>query len=218
MAGLSFVTFLRVLLLLFLLFVTENFAGSSGGIVYTREQMIALCKPVLLPGDRPAIPQELRGKHRGCRAGTKRREKRKRHKPAVPAIIMGNVRSLGNKMDELSALVKTQREYRECSLFCFSETWLHSHIPDSSVEVPVRGDRDCSKSRKKKGGGLALYVSERWCNPGHVSVKERLCTLDIELTGDFNHASLNSISNNFHQYVDCPTRDNKTLDLLYANH
>ncbi|KAI3361992.1 hypothetical protein L3Q82_012194, partial [Scortum barcoo] len=23
--------------------------------------------------------------------------------------------------------------------------------------------------------------------------------------------------NNFHQYVDCPTRDNKTLDLLYAN-
>ena len=86
---------------------------------------------------------------------------------------MGNVRSLGNKMDELSALVKTQREYRECSLFCFSETWLHSHIPDSSVEVPgyslIRGDRDCSKSRKKKGGGLALYV------------KERLCTPDIEL-------------------------------------
>ena len=98
---------------------------------------------------------------------------------------MGNVRSLGNKMDELSALVKTQREYRECSLFCFSETWLHSHIPDSSVEVPgyslVRGDRDCSKSRKKKGGGLALYVSERWCNPGLVSVKERFCTPDIEL-------------------------------------
>ena len=37
------------------------------------------------------------------------------------------------------------------------------------------------------------------------------------ITGDFNHASLNNILNNFHQYVDCPTRDNKTLDLLYAN-
>ena len=58
MAGLSFVTFLRVLLLLFLLFVTENSAGSSGGIVYMREQLIALCKPALLPGDRPAVPQE----------------------------------------------------------------------------------------------------------------------------------------------------------------
>ena len=53
------------------------------------------------------------------------------------------------------------------------------------MEVPcyslVWGDRDCFKSQKKKSGGLALYVSERWCNPVHVNVKERLCTRDIEL-------------------------------------
>ena len=138
---------------------------------------------MLLPGDRPEVPQELRRRCRGCRSGAKQREKRRRFKPAVPAIIMGNVRSLGNKTDTLTVLVKTQREYCECSIFCFSETWLHSHIPDNSVEAPgyslVRGFRDCLKSRKKKGGGLALYVSERWCNPGHVNVKERLCTPDI---------------------------------------
>uniref|UniRef100_A0A3B5LB32 PDZ domain-containing protein n=1 Tax=Xiphophorus couchianus TaxID=32473 RepID=A0A3B5LB32_9TELE len=68
---------------------------------------------------------------------------------------------------------------------CFTETWLHSLIPDYSVEVPgfslVRGDRDYSKSRKKRGGGIALYVSERWCNPGHVNVKEQICSPDIEL-------------------------------------
>ena len=58
MAGLSFVTLFRVLLLLFLIFVTENLAGSSGGIVYSCEQLIALCKPVLLPGNRPEVPQE----------------------------------------------------------------------------------------------------------------------------------------------------------------
>jgi len=145
-----------------------------------------------------------------------------------------------------------------------------------SVEVPgyilVRGDRDLSNSRKKMCGGIALYVSERWCNPGHVKMKERLCTPDIELlavgmrpyylpreftstiviavyiplsadavvacevissaaaklqteqpdafmiiTGDFNHALLDKTLNNFHKYVDCPTRENKTLDLLYAN-
>ena len=88
-------------------------------------------------------------------------------------------------MDELAALVMTQREYRECNIFCFSETWLHSHTPDNSAEVPgyslVQGDRDCLKSWKKKGGRLALYVSERWCNPRHVNMKERLCTPDIEL-------------------------------------
>ena len=37
------------------------------------------------------------------------------------------------------------------------------------------------------------------------------------ITGDFNHASLDKTLNNFHQYVDCATRANKTLDLLYAN-
>ena len=37
------------------------------------------------------------------------------------------------------------------------------------------------------------------------------------ITSDFNHASLDKTLNNFHQYVDCPTRDNKMLDLLYAN-
>ena len=37
------------------------------------------------------------------------------------------------------------------------------------------------------------------------------------ITGDFNHATLDKTLNNFHQYVDCPTRNNRTLDLLYAN-
>ena len=53
MAGLSSVNLLRILLFFFILiFVTENLANSSGGIVYTREQLIVLCKPVLLPRDR----------------------------------------------------------------------------------------------------------------------------------------------------------------------
>ena len=139
----------------------------------------------MLPGDTPEVLQELRRRRQGCRSGAKRRRRRRRHKPAVPAIIIGNVRSLGNKTDKLTAPVKTQREYRQCSIFYFSETCLHSQIPDNSVEVPgyslVRGDRDCLNSWKKKGGRLALYVSERWCNPGHVNVKEWLCTPDIEL-------------------------------------
>ena len=37
------------------------------------------------------------------------------------------------------------------------------------------------------------------------------------ITGDFNHASLSSILPNFTQYVQCPTRGTRTLDLLYAN-
>ena len=173
-------------------------------------------------------------------------------------------------------LTSTQREYRESSILCFTETWLHEQIPDSNVTVPgfqtVRADRDTTATGKKKGGGLAVLVNNRWCNPGHVSVKERVCNADIELvavglrpfylqrefssviaitvyiplsgkpeaacdvihtvtaalqtkhpsafiiiTGDFNHVSLSSTLPTFYQFVTCTTRDNKTLDLLYAN-
>ena len=80
--------------------IFTEITAATEGIVYTRDQLIALCKPALLPGARLEVPKELRRRHRGCRAGVKRRvKKRRRHRPAVPAIVMGNVRSLGNKTD-----------------------------------------------------------------------------------------------------------------------
>ena len=42
-------------------------------------------------------------------------------------------------------------------------------------------------------------------------------TQRLSSSGDFNHASLSSSLPTFKQYVSCPTRDNKTLDILYAN-
>ncbi|KAI3361741.1 hypothetical protein L3Q82_001954 [Scortum barcoo] len=46
---------------------------------------------------------------------------------------------------------------------------------------PVRADRDTKACGKRKGGGLALYVNKRWCNPGHVNIKISTCCRDIEL-------------------------------------
>lgn len=34
-------------------------------------------------------------------------------------------------------------------------------------------DRALTFSGKKKGGGVAVFVSERWCSPRHMTVKER---------------------------------------------
>ncbi|TWW59307.1 hypothetical protein D4764_06G0008370 [Takifugu flavidus] len=111
--------------------------------------------------------------------------KRRRFKPCIPAVITGNVRSLANKMDKLEALTRTQREYREASIMCFTETWVHGLIPDSNVTIAgfstVQADRDTTAAGKKKGGGLAVFISNRWCNPEHIHVKERVCSPDVEL-------------------------------------
>lgn len=82
------------------------------------------------------IPAELRRRRHGSGAGVKTRERNKRRfKPCLPSIVMGSVRSLANELDELTALVNGQREYRECSLLCLTETWLNANIPDCSVEI-----------------------------------------------------------------------------------
>nr|XP_054598774.1 uncharacterized protein LOC129163848 [Nothobranchius furzeri] len=235
-------------------------------LVYNREQLINIGMADIIPQLKPQIPNELKRKKRGCRAGAKRRQRKRKFKPSLPSIVMGNVRSLANKMDELQALSRTQPEYQQCSVMCFTETWLQDHIPDSNVSLPgfltVRADRDLKRGRKRKGGGVAVLVNNRWCHPGHVSVKCRLCSPDFELlavscrpyylqreftsvaiaenacdaissvvtklqtqhpnafvaiSGDFNHDSLSAIILTFQQFVSCSTRENKTLDLCYAN-
>ncbi|CAN9505300.1 unnamed protein product [Ophioblennius macclurei] len=179
-------------------------------------------------------------------------------------------------MDELMVLALSQWEYRECSLMCFTETWLHSDIPNDNVTIAgfqtAQADRDCITSSKKKGGRRAVLVNTRWCNPTHITIKERVCCPDTELlavcprpyyqphefshtiivaiyvppsanptsagntihstiarlqtqhprafiiiSGDFNHITLTSTLTTFTHYVTCPTRENRTLDLLYAN-
>lgn len=98
---------------------------------------------------------------------------------------MGNVRSLCNKMDELTALAQNQREYRKCSLMCFTETLLHLDVPDDNTTVmgfhTVQSDRDCVGSSKCKGAGFAMLVNNRWCNPAHITGKECICCPDVKL-------------------------------------
>ncbi|TWW54569.1 RNA-directed DNA polymerase from mobile element jockey [Takifugu flavidus] len=269
--------FALVVLLISSLFDTASGdpSRSRGSLVYSRDQLFALRSSAPLPKERPDVPPELRRRKRGCRAGVERRARRRRYRPVLPSIIMGNVRSLPNKMDELAALTRHQREYRESSLLLFTETWLTALTPDTAAQLEgftlLRADRS-RESGKRKGGGPAVFVNDRWCNPGHITIREQHCCKDIELlavsmrphylprefthalavvvyippsanadaacdvllsavsrlqtqhpdallliSGDFNHASPSSSLPKFTQYVTCHTRDNKTLDLFYAN-
>ncbi|KAK0139729.1 hypothetical protein N1851_023362 [Merluccius polli] len=120
--------------------------------------------------------------------------------------------------------------------------------------------------------GVAVLVNNRWCNPAHITIKERICDPNMELcavglrpyylprefsqvimvavyvppsanptsaidaihsaiaqlqtqhpsafiaiSGDFNHITMDTTLPTFTQYVSCPTREERTIDLLYAN-
>ncbi len=85
-------------------------------------------------------------------------------------------------MDELRTLTRGCFEYRESCIMHFTETWLHPEIPDGLVEIEgfshIRSDRTVL-SGKSKGGGLCLYINDRWCRQH--TVREKICSSDVEL-------------------------------------
>ncbi|XP_078000927.1 uncharacterized protein LOC144453491 [Glandiceps talaboti] len=129
------------------------------------------------------LPVEMKLRKRGERGGLRQRIRNREHIPYLPALIIGNVQSLNNKVDELSAQVKFLRDFRTSSVTCFTETWLNESISDSHVWIDgfklIRGDRT-KLSRKKKGGGVCVYVNGKWCHPNNVHVKVRSCTPNVE--------------------------------------
>lgn len=60
----------------------------------------------VLPKKRYDIPSKLRRKRQGRCTG---RPRRRHYRPALPSMIMGNVRSLSNKMNKLAALSQYQK-------------------------------------------------------------------------------------------------------------
>ncbi len=65
-----------------------------------------------------------RRKHRGRRAGIRNRLRKRAHSPPLPSILLANVQSLENKMDDLRARISFQRDIKDCNILCLTETWL----------------------------------------------------------------------------------------------
>ncbi len=63
-------------------------------------------------------------KHHGKSAGIRNRLRKRVHSPPLPSILLANVQSLENKMDDLRARISFQRDIRDCNIICLTETWL----------------------------------------------------------------------------------------------
>ena len=117
---------------------------------------------------------------RGRRAGVRVQTRRAGHKVPMPTIMCGNVRSIRNKSDELSINCKFNSEFRDSSLICLTETWLQSQDADGTVDLDnfslIRGDRILG--HKQQGGGVCIYVNQRWCK--NVTVKQVHCDENVE--------------------------------------
>ena len=102
------------------------------------------------------LPKEIRRRKRGRPGGLRRRLRSRKCKPYLPSVIMGNVRSIRNKSDELAANVRYRNEFRNISILSMTETWLTSDNPDDHIVIDgfklIRGDRILENTGKHCGG------------------------------------------------------------------
>lgn len=123
-----------------------------------------------------------RTRKRGKRGGVSARLRANPIKPAIPSVLLTNVRSLDTKMDYISLWRSTQRGVRDCCVFVFTETWMTEKTPDCGIELVGltlhRADRVAATSGKLWGGGLAVYTNNAWCCDTRMISKS--CSQDVE--------------------------------------
>ncbi len=125
-----------------------------------------------------------RRKHLGRRAGIRNRLRKRAHSPPLPSILLANVQSLENKMDDLRARISFQRDIRDCNILCLTETWLTPSVPDNAVTPSdnfsvLRMDRT-AEAGKTKGGGVCFMINKKWCDPRNISILSRSCSAHLE--------------------------------------
>ncbi|GAA6215221.1 A disintegrin and metalloproteinase with thrombospondin motifs 17 isoform X1 [Lates japonicus] len=85
-------------------------------------------------------------------------------------------------MDLLHARCRLERAFRDICIIALTETWLDESVLDEEVGLDnftiIRSDRT-TNSGKTRGGGVCLYINDRWCN--NIKAHHKASTPDLEL-------------------------------------
>uniref|UniRef100_A0AAZ3NT85 Uncharacterized protein n=1 Tax=Oncorhynchus tshawytscha TaxID=74940 RepID=A0AAZ3NT85_ONCTS len=77
----------------------------------------------------PVICKRKKHRHRGHRAGCLVRTGRRQvGKLPLPSILLANVQSLDNKLDEVRSQISYQQDVKNCNILCFTESWLNDDM------------------------------------------------------------------------------------------
>ncbi|KAK1784837.1 hypothetical protein P4O66_018184 [Electrophorus voltai] len=107
--------------------------------------------------------RDARKRPRGKRAGVRNGLRARAYRAPLPSILLANVQSLDNRLDDLRARIKFQRDIWDCNLLCFTESWLNPAVPSHAIQPAEffsvhRMDRTAD-SGKSRGGGVCVMAN-----------------------------------------------------------
>ena len=97
----------------------------------------------------PIIRMKKRRRYRGRRSGCFARIRQWVSNHPLPSVLLTNVQSLDNKMDELRSRLSYQWDIKNCNILCFTKLWLNDVL--ANIELAV-----FSVHR-------GLFVNNSWC-------------------------------------------------------
>ena len=98
-------------------------------------------------------------------------------KLSLPSILLANVQSLDNKLDEVGSQISYQWDIKNCNILCFTESWLND---DMNIQLAgyMLHRQDRTAHDKTREGGLCIFLNNSWC----MKSKEvsRFCSPEVE--------------------------------------
>jgi hypothetical protein len=118
----------------------------------------------------PVICVKRSRRNRVRRAGCLLRICRWSNKPPLPSILLANVQSLDNKIDDLRGRLNYQRDIQNCNILCFTDTWLNN----DTINIKLAGytlhrQNRTVASGKTRGGGPCIFVNNSCTTSKEVS-------------------------------------------------
>jgi hypothetical protein len=87
----------------------------------------------------PVIHKQKRRKYRGRRSGCLEIICWRVCNLPLPSVLLANVQSLENKLEELCSRLSYQRDIKYCNILCFTEPWLNDNTIYSWLGFPCIG-------------------------------------------------------------------------------
>ena len=109
------------------------------GVIYDERQMARETNGESTPTGKGQVRKRRKRCERrlkmGKRAGVHSRLRANASWPALPSILLSNMRSLENKLAYIRLQRTTQQDTRDCCVYVFTETWLNNRVQDVANQL-----------------------------------------------------------------------------------
>ena len=98
----------------------------------------------------------------------------------LPSLILANGQSIHNKINEIVIRIDKFCDYRDCNVYCFTETWLTPDYIDRALQSPgfavYRHDRNRDTAGNSRGCGVCFLINKNWCIDIRIISQESVLT------------------------------------------